>query len=123
MPANMNPDGSITANAAMNAANAAALYNPVAGFVVFFDWVTGLQAKHDQVCLIFQLLDGTAPMTKVRDAPAKETEWDSTATMQSGDAVQQPPKQKRCALAFKKPFTKVHLPDCCELLDLSKLII
>jgi hypothetical protein len=46
--------------------SSAAVYNPVAGFTVFFDFLTGLPARMENVSLIFCLFDGPTAKTKVR---------------------------------------------------------
>ena len=62
----------------------ASVYNPVAGFTVFFDFLTGLPARMENVSLIFCLFDGPTAKTKVRDAPSRVTEWEAADDAGSG---------------------------------------
>jgi hypothetical protein len=83
------------------------IYDPVAGFVLFFDHVTGLPVKNERITFVYQLVDGTAAKTKPRDGPIKDTDIiDAKAAN----------KLRRTALGVKRQFAKVPVLSNLKLL-------
>ena len=94
--------GNSNPQATANNATAAPLsfYDPVSGFTVFIDHVSGLPAKVENIALNVQLFDNNVAKTKPRDTKAFASEMDPTSTKS---------KVRRCLTRFKRSFGKVSI--------------